>query len=54
MVKEDRTIPEGWSVDPGLENETAFLYPSWWNEILGNWPSVCGLQAETWGQYYNE
>jgi len=52
--KEDRMIPEGWSVDPGLPDETAFLYPSEWNDVLENWPSVCGLQAETWDQYYRE
>lgn len=47
-------VPEGWSVDPGLSDaHTAFLYPTWWNEILGTWPSLCGLQADTYDQYYS-
>lgn len=45
-------LPEGWSIDPGLPDETAFLYPSWWNDVLGDWPSKRGLQADTWDQYY--
>ena len=45
-------IPEGWSMDPGLPEETAFLYPSGWNGLLNGWPSVCGLQARTYGEYY--
>lgn len=47
-------IPEGWSVDPGLYGETAFLYPSWWLDMLDMAPSLCGLQAETWDYYYKE
>ncbi|KKN02522.1 hypothetical protein LCGC14_1116940 [marine sediment metagenome] len=50
----DSMVPEGWSIDPGLTDETSFLYPSWWNDLLGNWPSLCGLQAETYDQYYKE
>lgn len=48
------TIPEGWSVDPGLPDETAFLFPSRWLDELGVWPSCCGLQAESWDHYYKE
>ena len=29
----------GWSIDPGLPNETAFLYPPEWNDELKGWPS---------------
>jgi len=47
-------VPEGWCIDPGLTDGTSFLYPSWWNDLLGNWPSLCGLQAETYDQYYKE
>lgn len=47
------SIPEGWCLDPGLDNDsTAFLYPAHWNKILNGWPSLHGLQADTHDQYF--
>ena len=35
-----------WAFDPGLCEKTGFWYPKNWNDKLGKWPSVCGLQVE--------
>lgn len=35
-----------YSIDPGLHGETSFEYPIEWNDLLDNWPSRLGLQAE--------
>mgnify|MGYP001559380275 CR=1 FL=1 len=36
-----------WPTDPGLPDETAFLYPIEWEDELDAWPSTVGRQQKT-------